>query len=512
MTDLGNEIFGSGNDDASNGFNGFPAGMTVIALSPDMAGFPGIGRQVRADGQIDFHDGNKILLPRGTSYTRAYEILKHHEEQAETPTTWDRQFNYRPDDGAHATTVVLQRLFGVAGGDAREVETFFGKHIIPSETRHITIAPGQRMQVPWGLMSIPNLPGLQLNLCDRHPHPLYGKVFELHVMGPRKYKDEVEKIFDAIELELRENSIYRGKALSGSSTLEFFDLSTVDPKLIVFSDLATKTLEAKLWSAIRYPDVVAAEGVSLKRTILLYGPYGTGKTSAGSITGQIAVDNGWTFLSAKTGDNIEEVLSTARLYGKTVVFYEDIDRDNPDDGDSLSDLLDAFDGITTKGGQLVVVLTTNRYKDIPKGMLRPGRLDATIKIAELDRGGCERLIRALVPNGKLAKDIDFDVVFTAMEGYLPAFIRESVNSAKLFAISRLNGAANFVISTQDLVDAADSLREQFDAHNDAPEDISVPSLDRAFQRAIQEQLANGSLVMEYGDKGVISFSSEKTQS
>ncbi|MGH3388489.1 MAG: AAA family ATPase, partial [Actinomadura sp.] len=330
------------------------------------------------------------MLPEGMGYGEAYGILQRHERDAETPTSWDRQFNYRPDDGAHATREVLLRMFGMAMGESRQVGGFFGTQVIPSETRDIAVSLSKRLQVPWGMVTIPRLPGLELMLCDRHPHPEYGQVFELHVEGPRKYKAEVEAILNAIEEELRTNSIYRGQALTGSSRLEFFDVAGFDAEQIVFADQVERTLNAKLWSVLRYPDVVRQQGVPLKRAVLLYGPYGTDKTSAGIITGQISVENGWTFLSAKTGDNIEDVLRTARLYQKAVVvFFEDIDRESANDEDGLAELLDAFDGVTAKGGELIVVMTTNRYQDIPKGMLRPGRLDAVVKIAELDRGGTE---------------------------------------------------------------------------------------------------------------------------
>jgi transitional endoplasmic reticulum ATPase len=342
-------------------------------------------------------------------------------------------------------------------------------------------------------VSVPRLPGLEITLCDWHPCPEYGTVFELHVQGPRKYTAEVEKIFEEVEAELRTNSIYRGKALTGSDKLEFFDLSTFDASQIVFSDLVWRTLNAKLWSVLRYPEAVRAQGVPLKRAVLLYGPYGTGKTSAGLITGQIATANGWTFLSARTGDDIEDVLRTARLYQKAVVFFEDIDREADNDASGLAELLDAFDGATSKGGELIVVMTTNHYQNIPKGMLRPGRLDSVIKIAELDRGGTERLIKALVPAGKLSPDVDYGEVFAAMDGYLPAFVREAVSSAVLFALNRLGGDDNYVIATEDLVNSAESLRDQFDAHNDAADGTHRPNLGQAMTDTVRAALHNGVL-------------------
>lgn len=488
-----NEIFGdkgpfSGPDD--------PRFMQVMPMILALGGGSPAGR-IAADGQIGFHDGPQIVLPKGMNYGEAFKILERHEQDAETLTRWNRQFNYRPDDGAYATSQVLRRMFGMALGESREVGGFFGAQIIPSETRDVTIELGKRVQVPWGTLSVPRLPGLEIDLCDRHPSPEYGEVFELHVGGPRKYKGEVEAIFEAVEAELRTNSIYRGKALTGSSKLELFDIGGFDAEQIVFADSVEHTLRAKLWSVLRYPDAVREQGVPLKRAVLLFGPYGTGKTSAGLITGQIAVENGWTFLSAKTGDDIEDVLRTARLYQRAVVFFEDIDQAGNDE-DGLAELLDAFDGVTAKNGELIVVMTTNHDKSIPKGMLRPGRLDAVIKIAELDRGGTERLIRALVPEGKLDPVVDYDKVYAAMDGYLPAFVREAVSSAVLFAIERLEGGGDYVINTQDLEAAAESLRDQFNAHNEADEGVRGPSLDRSMKGLVRETFNDARI--ELGDR------------
>lgn len=500
--DMFNEIFGEGAP-----FTG-PDDPRLAQLMPMLiavAGGAGIPGRIAADGQVGFHQNSQIFLPLGMGYEEAFRILQRHQRDSETPTTWNRKFNYRPDDGAHATHVVLRRMFGMAIGETQEVGGFFGTQVIPSETRDIAIAFNKRIQVPWGTVSVPRLPSLELNLCDQHSHPEYGRVFDLHAVGPRKYKAEVEAIFEAIEEELRVNSIYRGKALTGSNDLEFFDIDGFDPKQVVFSDPVEQTLEAKLWAPLRYPEAIRRQGVSLKRAVLLCGPFGTGKTSAAMITGQIALRNGWTFLSAKTGDDIEDVLRTARLYQPALVLYEDIDReaDNADKA-GLAQLLDTFDGITSKGGDLMMVLTTNHTEDVPQGMLRPGRLDAVVKIAELDRGGTERLIKATVPAGKLNDTVDYDNVFTAMDGYLPAFAREAVSSAVLFAINRLKGGEDFVLTTEDLVAAAESLRDQFDAYNAADEGLRQPPLEEMFGKIVQAAINGGHIDLPgYGPARIV---------
>ena len=431
--------------------------------------------------EVEFHDGPKIILPRNMTYDKAFKVLERLRQEAETPTTFERTFKYRPDDGAHATFWCMKARWGMALGKSQE--TFFGT--IPAETRTINVDFGKTMQVPWGRMEVPTLPGLQLHLAQVQDDEL-GPLYKLVAMGPKKYKDEMHALFNDIQEYLQSHSIYRGKALIGADKMDFMNVD-IDRSKIVFSDAVEDMLEGTVWAPIKYAEAMRRENIPLKRALLLHGPYGTGKSSAGLLTAQVAAANGWTFLSAKPGrDKVEDVLRTARLYEPAVVFVEDIDAEaNDGDTTNVTRLLDAFDGITSKGGELMVVLTTNHLDRIHKGMLRPGRLDAIVEIAGLDRNGVERLIKAVVPEGKLSDTCDYDAVYAAMDGFLPAFVRETINRAVSFAIARLKGEGHYVIDTPDLIHAAESLRPQLDALENAGEGVKAPSVEKAFLSIVE---------------------------
>ena len=436
--------------------------------------------------EVEFHEGKKISLPKGMTYERAFSILKRLQDEENVLTQFDRVFLYRPDDGAHATYHCMRARWGMALG--KITETFFGTR--PAESRTIQVEYGRTMQVPWGRVEVPHLDGLEFFILEDE-HRDYGKVFKLYARGPKKHKAEIEALFDDVQEYLQAKSIYRGKALIGADTLEFLNLD-IDMSKIVFSDKVMEELGGMVWSSLRYSEAMRREGLSLKRAVLLHGPYGTGKTSTGIITAKEAVAAGWTFLSAKPGrDKVERVLQTARLYEPAVVFIEDIDaQSNDGEADAVTRLLDAFDGITSKGGELMVVLTTNHLDRIHQGMLRPGRLDAIVEIAGLDRGGSERLIKAVVPKGRLADDVDYDAVYAAMGGFLPAFIRETINRAITFAVARTQGQGSYVIATPDLVHAAESLQPQLEALNAANQGVKKPTLDKALQGAVLEAVSN----------------------
>jgi AAA+ superfamily predicted ATPase len=461
-----------------------PAAMsTEEMLTKVLSGIPGMNERRITGDEVEYHKGRKIILPENMTFRRAFEVLKRLEKEAEEPTTFTRTFNYRADDGAYAAYQVVKQQWGMGLGKVLDMG-FWGKK--PPEMRTIAIGVNETMQVPWGLIEIPTLPGLELYLGTTSSRD-YGTVFAISGNGPKKYKEEIETFFDNIDTYLKEHSIYRGRAIIGSNEPKFLDLSSFIPEQIVFADDVMASLEGTLWTPIKYSDSMRREGMPLKRAVLLHGPFGTGKTSIGQLTAGIAVENGWTFISARPGrDKPEDALRTARLYQPAVVFIEDIDgaASTAEDGE-VTKLLEAFDGITSKGGEVIVAMTTNHIERIHKGMLRPGRLDSVIHIESLDRNGTERLIRAVVDPQKLDKDTDFDAVYESMTGFYPAFVREAVNRAVTFSIGRLEGERNYTISTPDLVGAAHSLHEQLRALEDANEGERKPTLDAVLGQAVR---------------------------
>ena len=107
-------------------------------------------------------------------------------------------------------------------------------------------------------------------------------------------------------------------------------------------------------------------------------------------------------------------------------------------------------------------------------------------LVDLGRNGVERLIKAVVPDGRLAEKVDYDAVYAEMDEFLPAFCRETCNRAVTFAIARTQGVGDYIIDTPDLIGAARSLHAQLKALNDAGEGVRTPTMDNAFSRAVTE--------------------------
>lgn len=450
-----------------------------------------------ADDDIAYHPGKAILVPEGMSMEHVADVAKKKAAELNKVHSFQHFTQFRPDDGAHAAAVVMKRMFGLTIG--KETKTMFGEE--PPAYRTINVAHNRKMDVPWGRLEVPALPGAEFVLDAARSQN--GPVFVVHVQAPKKHKAKIEDFFAAVDEELRTNSIYRGKALLGAYELTFMNVGTFKSNQIVFSDEVQNSLEAGVFTLIEHTESVIDAGLPSKRAILAYGPYGTGKSSLGLITAQRANAAGWTFLSARAGrDELRPVLQTAALYEPAVVFVEDIDAHTPkaEDKDGISELLDLFDGIGTKNSKLIVVMTTNHIDRVPAGMLRPGRLDYCVEIAGLDRNGIERLVKAVIPGQLLAEDIDYDAVYAEMEHFQPAWVRATTDRAQSYRIARANGDLTYQITTEDLVGAARSLQPQLGIMEKALEGYTQPELETVLQHHVKTALDGMSVVDSDGDQ------------
>lgn len=455
------------------------------------------GSQVK-DSDLTF-EGSRFIIPATMSTRQAIKFLQRRLEQDEETSRYDRTFDYRPWDGAYALQNALKKAFGTSG-IGKTTYSFFGPN--PPQLKTINIGVGQTAQIPWGAISFPMLEATLHLGATRNREK--GLLFNLTVEAPTKYAGHVNGLFKVIEEELKENSIYRGKAFNGAEEPDFINPFSIDPKKVVYTEEVYTQLNANAWGLIEHTDVQEEMGLPLKRSILLAGPYGTGKSLGAMLTAQRAVDNGWTFIQCRPGkDDLGTVMQTAMLYQPAVVFFEDVDTiSTTGDPQAVSNLLDLFDGITAKGTKLLMVMTTNHAEQIHKGMVRPGRLDAVITIAALDGPAKEQLIKATVPTEMLDPEIDYVQIDAAMEGFLPAFIKESIDRAVRYAIVRSKGVPS-MLTTSDFVGAAHSLRDQHDMMENASEGKLPDSLGQAMSREIKaaatQVLSNARFVDSDGD-------------
>jgi len=134
-------------------------------------------------------------------------------------------------------------------------------------------------------------------------------------------------------------------------------------------------------------------GIPYRRGYLLYGPPGTGKSSfiqalAGHLDFNIAILN----VSERglTDDRLNHLLT--KVPRRTIVLLEDVDvafvnRRKPGaDGYggatvTFSGLLNALDGVAS-AEERIIFLTTNHVEKLDEALIRPGRVDMTVRLGE----------------------------------------------------------------------------------------------------------------------------------
>ena len=455
---------------------------------------------------IAYHEGKQILLPQGMSLKSGAKLLTAQAISMEEIHAFQKTFRYRPYDGAYNLQETLKEIFGLSG-TGKAIHTLFG--VQPPRYVSVEVDKDTEVRVPWGHIDFPLLEGVFMTGVSNDP--VYGQLFEVTCQAPKKYEAEINGIWVALEERLRTSSIYKGKAIVGVGRVSkegvtapsFLDAYAIEPKTVAYKQTVYDRLVASVWGPMRTAAIQRQEGMKLNRKTLLHGPYGTGKSLAGGLTARVSVDNGWTFIQTKVGDEeLETVLKTAELYAPACVFIEDIDSLIENDPQQLAHLLELFDGVSTKDKEVMVLMTSNHVDALPKGLSRVGRIDAAIEIGDLDRQGIERLIGSTFSPEQLADDIDFDAICEAMLGYEPAFIMGTFNLTKSNAIVR-TGSGKFVLDTADFVLAAETLRNQHDTHINAADRPAVETVGKVFKDlvsdAVSGQLQNHMVDMDDGE-------------
>jgi len=446
------------------------AQLSNDAPSTDGMNFEGTQWRVPARYEHDLEGAASDFVQMVNSYEQNIEL--------------QRSYDFRPYDGAHATYRMLVDFFGYAQGIKQ------GKNPPAEISVPIGYEDGvlQHVSVPWGMMRLP-LENATLHIDQM---VLRGGVskFVLTIQGKKKYHRYFDGFLNAVEAYLKSNSIYAGKVVNGR--FEFIDIAKVDPSKFVYTEQAWGEAGVAMFSPLSHYRVIAAEGLSPRRAVILEGSYGGGKTGMLTAAAKVAWANGWMAFLCEPGiDDPLDVLRSAFQYaehGHRIFFAcEDIDTfAKHGDDDWNTRLLDLYDSGLRKGYEIVMVATTNHITDIQKGMMRSGRIDSVIEIGPMDRPGVEKLCRIVIGDN-LADDIDYDAVYAATKGYMPAFVKEGIERSLRFVIADTGKAGQ--ITGDALVKGLNSLRRQHDLFEGATDrKQAMPALDATLSAMFRQEV------------------------
>jgi cell division protease FtsH len=252
-------------------------------------------------------------------------------------------------------------------------------------------------------------------------------------------------------------------------------LLTATPDRVTFNDVAgideAKEALQEIVDFLREPAQFQRLGGHIPRGVLLVGPPGTGKTLlARAIAGEANVPfftiSGSDFVEMFVGvgaSRIRDMFDQAKRSAPCIIFMDEIDAvgrrrgaglggGNDEREQTLNQLLVEMDGFELNEG-IILIAATNRRDVLDPALIRPGRFDREIVVANPDVLGREHILQVHVRKVPLASDVDLKLIARGTPGFSGADLMNLVNEAALLAARR----ARNVVGAQEFEDAKDTV-------------------------------------------------------
>ena len=200
---------------------------------------------------------------------------------------------------------------------------------------------------------------------------------------------------------------------------------------------------------LQSPGKFQAIGAKIPKGVLLYGPPGTGKTLlARAVAGEAGVPfysiSGSDFVEMFVGvgaSRVRDLFEQAKANAPAIVFVDEIDAVGRHRGagfggghdereQTLNQLLVELDGFDTKGG-VIVIAATNRPDILDPALLRPGRFDRQIVVAQPDLAGRKGILRVHARGKPFGPDVDLDIIARRTPGFTGADLANVINEGAL---------------------------------------------------------------------------------
>ncbi|HUN34297.1 MAG TPA: ATP-dependent zinc metalloprotease FtsH [Trebonia sp.] len=250
-------------------------------------------------------------------------------------------------------------------------------------------------------------------------------------------------------------------------------LITKDTPKTTFGDVAgaDEAIEElqEIKEFLQNPAKFQAIGAKIPKGVLLYGPPGTGKTLlARAVAGEAGVPfysiSGSDFVEMFVGvgaSRVRDLFEQAKANAPAIVFVDEIDAVGRHRGaglggghdereQTLNQMLVELDGFDTKGG-VIVIAATNRPDILDPALLRPGRFDRQIVVAQPDLAGRKGILRVHARGKPIAPDADLDIIARRTPGFTGADLANVINEAALLT-ARTNGKQISMASLEEAID------------------------------------------------------------
>jgi cell division protease FtsH len=218
---------------------------------------------------------------------------------------------------------------------------------------------------------------------------------------------------------------------------------------------------------LKAPKKFESMGAKIPRGVLLVGPPGTGKTLlARAVAGEANVPfysiSGSEFVEMFVGvgaGRVRDMFKKAKQNAPCLIFIDEIDAVGRQRGtgvggghdereQTLNQLLVEMDGFSGNEG-IIILAATNRADVLDPALLRPGRFDRQIQVANPDKKARAQILQVHARNKKFAPDVNFDNIAQRTPGFSGAELSNVLNEAALLAVRQ-----NHSVITLDDVDEA----------------------------------------------------------
>jgi cell division protease FtsH len=247
------------------------------------------------------------------------------------------------------------------------------------------------------------------------------------------------------------------------------------PDRVTFADVAdVEEAKAELLEIVDFlkqPAKYQRLGGQIPKGALLVGAPGTGKTLlARAVSGEAGVPffsiSGSGFVEMFVGvgaARVRDLFEQAKLRAPCIVFIDELDAigrtraagraglfANEEREQTLNQLLSEMDGFDSSKG-VIIMAATNAPEVLDPALLRRGRFDRQITVAQPDLEGRRQILELHARRVKLSPNADLSVIAARTPGMVGADLANIVNEAALLAVRRGQDA----VEMQDLEEAID---------------------------------------------------------